>query len=323
MISRRMLLAGLASLPWLMPPVQAGDVPALVAQLSRELEGEGWQRRPSDRPGIWRLDAPAQIGTLHLAIHHRPERRWLALYALYPRKLVSSEREALLARLAAVNHALPAGVNFELDLADGDLRCKLGLDDGRGQLDMAALRHGLYLLAASYLQRSPVVFATTAQPQPAALAPPAALAKATPPSMPGLDAIAAAMRQQGWPAEPDAAGPFIQTAYAQDGRRIPLLVSLDRPLASLLVEAYPGRALRVPASRLAQAARWLALANYGLPLGAFDLAAGTGRLSFRHAQRLPAAALLAPCLHDALMVASVAMYRQLPQLDTLLEDMPR
>lgn len=133
----------------------------LTATLKGLLEQEAWPHEPLPEGGGFRIVIREGAGRWPcVAIFNPPEDR-LVIYGVCP-FVVPAERRAPMAELITrANFGLPVG-NFELDLADGELRCRTSIDFEDAVVDAKLVRNLLYLNVALMARHLPVIEAVLA-----------------------------------------------------------------------------------------------------------------------------------------------------------------
>lgn len=133
----------------------------LTATLGGLLEQEAWPYEPLPEGGGFRIAISAGAGRWScVAIVNPPEDR-LVIYGVCPFVVPAERRVPMAELITRANFGLPVG-NFELDLADGELRCRTSIDFEDAAIDAKLVRNLLYLNVALMARHLPVIEAVLA-----------------------------------------------------------------------------------------------------------------------------------------------------------------
>jgi hypothetical protein len=99
---------------------------SLLEAVAAYLDSEAWPyRRLEDRP-VLQLAYTGDHGTWNCYALAREEHDQLIFYSVYPDKVAEERRAEVAEYLTRANYGLMIG-NFEIDLEDGDVRYKTGI----------------------------------------------------------------------------------------------------------------------------------------------------------------------------------------------------
>lgn len=115
------------------------DMGSLLDRVVAVLQSLEWRvDLDDDHPGGMLLDPTDGDAPWPLVAEVDDESRQIAFYSLLPDEVAEERRDAVAAVLTHANYGLAVG-SFEIDLADGDVRCRTSLALGRAELDDAQL----------------------------------------------------------------------------------------------------------------------------------------------------------------------------------------
>lgn len=146
--------------------------PELLPQVRAMLAEAGWSAQPYEgRAHVLAFAFQGSTDTWSCFVQVDEVQRQCLVYSLLPFRVAAARRDAVMALVTHINYGMRLG-NFELDLADGEVRCKTALDLADGALTAGMLRQLVAASAGSlnrYLPALQAVARDGAEPQ-AALA---------------------------------------------------------------------------------------------------------------------------------------------------------
>lgn len=125
-----------------------GNLPATpgaqaVDALVRYLEGGGWAPRRLPGRDAFAFSFAGNSGNFTCYAMIRAEAEQLICYAVAPLRVPAERRLAAAEFITRANYGLYHG-NFELDFADGEVRCKCSLDFEGERLSEALIRNTIF-----------------------------------------------------------------------------------------------------------------------------------------------------------------------------------
>lgn len=113
------------------------------ATLGQFLEEDGWHPQPLTRKDAYRMLYNGKNGVLQCYAQVRAQEEQLICYAVAPIKAPPEMRPAVAEYLTRANYGLYVG-NFEMDYADGEVRCKSSIDFQDEPLSFNLIRNTIY-----------------------------------------------------------------------------------------------------------------------------------------------------------------------------------
>lgn len=111
--------------------------------LERYLEADGWNPRRLEGRDVFAMSYRGEAGTFHCYAQLRVEAEQLICYAVAPIRVPEDRRPAAAEFVTRANYGMYIG-NFELDYADGEVRCKCSLDFEDEPLTENLIRNTIY-----------------------------------------------------------------------------------------------------------------------------------------------------------------------------------
>lgn len=119
------------------------DLRPILDALSGFFESDGWSVDPVPGQSSLRMQFRGKSGTWACYAQARERDRQFLFYSVCPVSVPEARRAAVAEYLTRANYGLLIG-NFEMDLADGEVRCKTGMDVERTELTDDLVRPAVY-----------------------------------------------------------------------------------------------------------------------------------------------------------------------------------
>lgn len=132
---------------------------------------QNWQVERHDTEPYVRFEYANETGSWVCLIWFIEELSQVLIYSLYPEKVATDRRSAVSTFFTHVNYGQVASC-FEINLEDGETRCRTGVDFGAGEIDTAPFASALQtnlLLFGDHLAALQHVIAGRSDPKDAAL----------------------------------------------------------------------------------------------------------------------------------------------------------
>ncbi len=118
-------------------------MPNILDTLTQFFEEDGWNFAPGEEATVLCLDFQGQSGSWTCRVQAREEQQQLVFYSICPHKMPEDKAIDVMEFLTRANYGLIIG-NFELNLIDGEIRCKTSLDVEDAELTTPLIRHMVY-----------------------------------------------------------------------------------------------------------------------------------------------------------------------------------
>jgi hypothetical protein len=106
-------------------------------------ESDNWHYRDVPEMGILTMNFKGNAGQWVCFVQARDEHGLLALYSIAPITAPDDRRQAMCEYLARANYNMAVG-NFEMDMADGQIRYKTSIAAMPGELTASLIGHMVY-----------------------------------------------------------------------------------------------------------------------------------------------------------------------------------
>lgn len=124
---------------WLVDEAEEERATSLFEALKAVFTGEGWSFSERDPMPVLLTELNGPSGTWKLYAHAIEERQLILFYSICPLVVPPEKRTEMASFLARANYGLAVG-NFELDLADGEIRYKTSLTVEAGDVSPTLVR---------------------------------------------------------------------------------------------------------------------------------------------------------------------------------------
>jgi len=133
-------------------------MPNILDTLTQFFKEDGWNFAPVEEATALCLDFKGQSGSWTCYAQVREEQQQFVFYSVCPHKMPEDKAIDVMEFLTRANYGLIIG-NFELNLADGEIRCKTSLDVEDAELTTPLIKHMVYANVLAMDQYMPGILA--------------------------------------------------------------------------------------------------------------------------------------------------------------------
>ncbi len=136
-------------------------MPNILDTLTQFFKEDGWNFAPAEEATVLHLDFKGQNDSWTCYAQAREEQQQFVFYSICPHKTPEDKAIDMMEFLTRANYGLIIG-NFELNLTDGEIRCKTSLDVEDTELTMPLIKHMVYANVLAMDQYIPGILAVIA-----------------------------------------------------------------------------------------------------------------------------------------------------------------